>query len=62
MTDDEQTHRVKGPTVMSHSERIEAVRHCRYVDEVIADNPYWIDWAFMTKHKVKRQKPDRKLL
>ncbi|OQR77244.1 choline-phosphate cytidylyltransferase B-like [Tropilaelaps mercedesae] len=49
---DQLTHAKKGKTVMTGEERCEALRHCRYVDEVIRDAPWEIDDAFLEKHKI----------
>ncbi|XP_046622532.1 choline-phosphate cytidylyltransferase A-like isoform X2 [Neodiprion virginianus] len=49
---DELTHSKKGRTVMTDSERYDAVRHCRYVDEVVRDAPWELDDEFLTKHKI----------
>lgn len=46
------THFRKGKTVMTDSERYEAVRHCRYVDEVVRDAPWELDDEFLRKHKI----------
>lgn len=49
---DELTHSRKGCTVMNEDERYEAVRHCRYVDEVVRDAPWVLDEEYLAKHKV----------
>lgn len=49
---DKLTMEKKGRTVMNEFERYEAVRHCRYVDEVLTDAPWTLDMDFLTKHKV----------
>ncbi|XP_048509237.1 choline-phosphate cytidylyltransferase A-like [Athalia rosae] len=49
---DELTHSKKGRTVMTDSERYDAVRHCRYVDEVVRDAPWALDDDFLIKHKI----------
>ncbi|CRL02413.1 CLUMA_CG015315, isoform C [Clunio marinus] len=49
---DELTHSLKGRTVMTDVERYEAIRHCRYVDEIIRDAPWKISDEFMEKYKI----------
>ncbi|XP_014245966.1 choline-phosphate cytidylyltransferase A-like isoform X2 [Cimex lectularius] len=49
---DELTHSKKGRTVMTDIERYEAVRHCRYVDEVVRDAPWQLDDNFLNDHKI----------
>uniref|UniRef100_A0A2A4JEB3 choline-phosphate cytidylyltransferase n=1 Tax=Heliothis virescens TaxID=7102 RepID=A0A2A4JEB3_HELVI len=49
---DSLTHSRKGRTVMTEDERYEAVRHCRYVDEVVMDAPWEYDEEFLEKHKI----------
>ncbi|XP_026281794.1 choline-phosphate cytidylyltransferase A isoform X2 [Frankliniella occidentalis] len=49
---DKQTHKKKGRTVMTEDERYEAVRHCRYVDEVVKDPPWVLTDEFLEMHKI----------
>ncbi|XP_058061062.1 choline-phosphate cytidylyltransferase B-like [Anopheles bellator] len=49
---DHLTHSRKGRTVMNDEERYEAVRHCRYVDEIVRDAPWELDDEFIEKHKI----------
>ncbi|XP_077001086.1 choline-phosphate cytidylyltransferase B isoform X2 [Tamandua tetradactyla] len=49
---DDLTHKFKGFTVMNEEERYEALRHCRYVDEVIRDAPWTLTPEFLEKHKI----------
>lgn len=49
---DELTHSKKGRTVMNDDERYEAIKHCRYVDEVVKDAPWNITDDFIEKHKI----------
>ncbi|CAG0919415.1 unnamed protein product [Notodromas monacha] len=52
VTSDQQTHSKKGRTVMSEDERYEAIRHCRYVDEIVRDCPWEITEEYLMKHKI----------
>ncbi|KAH9893961.1 hypothetical protein C8Q73DRAFT_693952 [Cubamyces lactineus] len=49
---DEQCAQHKNTTIMSHAERCEAVRHCRWVDEVVPEAPWVIDAAFVEKYQI----------
>ncbi|XP_030292974.1 choline-phosphate cytidylyltransferase B-like [Sparus aurata] len=49
---DELTHKLKGYTVMTEDERYDALRHCRYVDEVVRDAPWTLNTEFLKKHKI----------
>ncbi|KAH3804797.1 choline-phosphate cytidylyltransferase A-like isoform X2 [Dreissena polymorpha] len=49
---DQLTHKEKGRTVNNQEERYEAVRHCRYVDEVVRDAPWTLTDEFLSYHKI----------
>lgn len=52
VTGDGETHRRKGLTVLSAKERVETVRHCRWVDAVIEDCPWVVTTEFLEKHDI----------
>lgn len=52
VTGDEETHKRKGLTVLSGSERAETVRHCKWVDEVIENCPWIVTPDFLEKHQI----------
>ncbi|KAI0063271.1 hypothetical protein BV25DRAFT_1907065 [Artomyces pyxidatus] len=49
---DEQVKEHKFKCVMDHAERCEAVRHCRWVDEVVPEAPWVIGPDFLEKHAI----------
>jgi len=49
---DELVKQHKSRTVMTHAERCEAVRHCRWVDEVVQEAPWVLDAAFIEKWEI----------
>ena len=52
MAGDESTRKYKGETVMTEQERYDALRHCRYVDEVLTDCPWATTVEFLEEHQV----------
>lgn len=42
----------KSAPAMTHAERCEAVRHCRWVDEVIPDAPWVVDEEFIERYQI----------
>jgi choline-phosphate cytidylyltransferase len=52
VTGNAETHKRKGLTVLSATERAESVRHCKWVDEVIEDCPWIVTAEFLEKHNI----------
>jgi choline-phosphate cytidylyltransferase len=48
---DEDTHRLKGRTVMNQEERMESVKHCKWADEVVL-GPWILTPEFLDEHKI----------
>merc|ERR1712227_286315 len=49
---DKLTHSHGGKTVMTDLERYDALRHCRYVYEVVIDAPWTLDEEFLELHTI----------
>jgi len=52
VSSDEETHRYKGQTVQSMIERVETLRHIKWVDEIIAPCPWMLTMEFLDKHNI----------
>ncbi|KZP09615.1 cholinephosphate cytidylyltransferase [Athelia psychrophila] len=42
----------KANSIMTHAERCETARHCRWVDEIVAEAPWVIDADFIAKYQI----------
>lgn len=49
---DKETQKRKGLTVLSDKHRVETLKHCKWVDEVIADAPWCVTTSFLLKHRI----------
>lgn len=49
---DKVTLSLKGKTVLTDEERIESLRHCRYVDEIIKNAPWVVTDDFLDKYRI----------
>ncbi|KAF5352959.1 hypothetical protein D9758_007881 [Tetrapyrgos nigripes] len=49
---DELVKQHKARTIMTHVERLEGARHCRWVDQVVPEAPWVIDQAFLDKYQI----------
>ncbi|GEQ71505.1 hypothetical protein JCM33374_g5189 [Metschnikowia sp. JCM 33374] len=49
---DKETQKRKGLTVLSDKHRVETLKHCKWVDEVIADAPWCVTPSFLLKNRI----------
>lgn len=49
---DKETHKRKGLTVLTDKQRIDTLKHCRWVDEVIPDAPWCVTTDFLLEHRI----------
>lgn len=49
---DKETHKRKGLTVLTDQQRIDTLKHCRWVDEVIPNAPWCVTADFLLEHKI----------
>lgn len=49
---DKETQKRKGLTVLSDKHRVETLKHCKWVDEVIADAPWCVTPSFLLEHRI----------
>lgn len=49
---DVETHKRKGLTVLTDNQRIETLKHCRWVDEVVPNAPWVVTPDFLLSHKI----------
>lgn len=49
---DADTHKYKGITVLTHEQRYETLKHCKWVDEVIPNAPWAVTQEFLDDHHI----------
>ncbi|ODV77761.1 uncharacterized protein CANTADRAFT_32133, partial [Suhomyces tanzawaensis NRRL Y-17324] len=49
---DLETHKRKGLTVLTDQQRIDTLKHCRWVDEVIPNAPWCVTTDFLLEHRI----------
>lgn len=49
---DIETHKRKGLTVLTDQQRLETLKHCRWVDEVVSNAPWSVTPQFLREHRI----------